>query len=58
MSYFNNGKNEKFIKRNLSENNPNYSKENLFFRTQKYNIPLYVLCNSKEKKKFPKIPNF
>ena len=25
---------------------------------QKYNIPLYVLCDSKEKKKFPKLANF
>jgi len=58
MSYFNNGKSEKFIKRNFSANNPKESKENLFFRTQKYNIPLYVLCDSKEKKKFPKIANF
>ena len=58
MSYFNNGKREKFIKRNFSLNNPNDNKENLFFRTQKYNIPLYVLCDSKEKKKFPKLNNF
>lgn len=58
MSYFKNGKSEKFIKRNFSANNPKESKENLFFRTQKYNIPLYVLCDSKEKKKFPKIANF
>jgi hypothetical protein len=58
MSYFNNGKSEKFIKRNFSVNNPNDNKENLFFRTQKYNMPLYVLCDSKERKKFPKISNF
>jgi len=58
MSYFNNGKSEKFFKRNFSANNPKDNKENLFFRTQKYNIPLYVLCDSKEKKKFPKLANF
>lgn len=58
MSYFNNGKSEKFFKRNFSANNPKDIKENLFFRTQKYNIPLYVLCDSKEKKKFPKLTNF
>jgi CRP-like cAMP-binding protein len=58
MSYFNNGKSEKYFKRNFSANNPNDNKENLYFRTQKYNIPLYVLCDSKEKKKFPKLANF
>ena len=58
LSYFNNGKSEKFIKRKFSANNPNENKENLYFRTQKYNIPLYVLCDSKEKKKFPKLANF
>ena len=58
MSYFNNGNSEKYFKRNFSLNNPIDIKENLYFRTQTYNMPLYVLCDSKEKKKFPKIANF
>ena len=59
MNYFNDGANERFFKRNYSENNKNINqRKNLFYKTRKYNIPLYVLCNLKERKKFPKITNF
>ena len=59
MSYFNDGPNERLFKRNYSDKNRNASqRKNLFYRTRKYNIPLYILCNLKERKKFPKIANF
>ena len=59
MSYFNDGGNERLFKRNLSDKNRNIIKRNnLFYKTRKYNIPLYILCNLKERKKFPKIANF
>ena len=58
MSYFNDGPNERLFKRNYSDKNRNASqRKNLFYRTRKYNIPLYILCNIKERKKFPKIAN-
>ena len=58
MSYFNDGPNERFSKRNYSYKNKNINqKKNLFYKTRKYNIPLYILCNIKERKKFPKIAN-
>ena len=59
MSYFNDGPNQRLFKRNYSDKNRNASqRKNLFYRTRKYNIPLYILCNLKERKKFPKIANF
>jgi len=59
MSYFNDGGNERLFKRNFSDKNRNIIKRNnLFYKTRKYNIPLYILCNLKERKKFPKIANF
>ena len=59
MSYFNDGPNERFFKRNFSDKNRNVNqRKNLFYKTRKYNIPLYILCNLKERKKFPKIANF
>ena len=46
MSYFNDGPNERLFKRNYSDKNRNASqRKNLFYRTRKYNIPLYILCN-------------
>ena len=61
MSYFNDGINDKFLKRNYSANTKRRiinNKKNLFYQTQKYNIPLYVLCDKREKRKFPDITNF
>ena len=61
MSYFNDGINDKFLKRNYSANTKRIitnNKKNLFYQTQKYNIPLYVLCDKREKRKFPDITNF
>jgi len=61
MSYFNDGINDKFLKRNYSANAKRIitnNKKNLFYQTQKYNIPLYVLCDKREKRKFPDITNF
>jgi len=59
MSYFNDGPNERFFKRNYSDKNRNVNqRKNLFYKTRKYNMPLYILCNLKERKKFPKIANF
>ena len=61
LTYFNNGISNKMLKRNFSVNNKKIhlgSKKNLFYETPKYNIPLYVLCDKKEKIKFPEISNF
>ena len=61
LSYFNDGINDKFLKRNYSANTKRIitnNKKNLFYQTQKYNIPLYVLCDKREKRKFPDITNF
>jgi CRP-like cAMP-binding protein len=61
MSYFNDGINDKFLKRNYSANTKRIitnNKKNLFYQTQKCNIPLYVLCDKREKRKFPDITNF
>ena len=63
MSYFNNGNYSKMIKRNYSTQNKNKNKiinnkKNFFYQTHKYNIPLYVLLDAKEKRKFPDIINF
>jgi CRP-like cAMP-binding protein len=59
MSYFNDGVNERIFKRNYSDKNRNINQRtNIFYKTRKYNIPLYILCNLKERKKFPKIANF
>ena len=59
ISYFNDGPNERFFKRNYSDKNRNVNqRKNLFYKTRKYNMPLYILCNLKERKKFPKIANF
>ena len=61
LSYFNNGNYNKMIKRNYSAQNKNKiinNKKNFFYQTHKYNTPLYVLCDAKEKKKFPDIINF
>ena len=61
LTYFNNGIRNKMLKRNFSVNNKKIninSQKNLFYETPKYNIPLYVLCDKKEKIKFPEISNF
>ena len=63
MTYFNNGINDKSLKRNYSANNKrriiyNNNNKYCFYQTQKYNIPLYVLCDLNEKKNFPYITNY
>lgn len=61
MNYFNNGSNQKYMKRNFSAGNKkgiDFNKKKIFYQTQKYNIPLYVLCDKFEKRNFPDIPNF
>ena len=61
MSYFNSGINDTMLKRNYSakyKKRNTESQKNFFYQTQKYNIPLYVLCDKKEKIKFPEISNF
>ena len=61
MNYFNNGSSQKYMKRNFSAGNKkgiDFNKKKIFYQTQKYNIPLYVLCDEFEKRKFPDIPNF
>ena len=61
MNYFNNGSSQKYMKRNFSAGNKkgiDFNKKKIFYQTQKYNIPLYVLCDKFEKRKFPDIPNF
>ena len=61
ISYFNNGISEKIMKRNFSAGNKkriDYNKKKLFYQTQKYNIPLFVLCDKDEKRKFKDVLNF
>ena len=61
LTYFNSAISYKILKRNFSVNNKKINingKKNLFYETPKYNIPLYVLCDKKEKIKFPEISNF
>ena len=61
MNYFNNGSSQKYMKRNFSAGNKkgiDFNKKKIFYQTQKYNIPLYVLCDKFEKRNFPDIQNF
>ena len=61
MSYFNDGRNNihSAIQRNNSANNKIIKNtNNIFYQTKMFNMPLYVLCDLNEKKKFPKITNF
>ena len=61
MSYFNDGRKNlhSAIQRNNSANNKIIKNtNNIFYQTKKFNMPLYVLCDLNEKKKFPKITNF
>ena len=59
MAYFNQGNNELFMKRCNSANYKSaINKKRYFYRTQKYNIPLYVLNDTNEKKKFPYLINY
>ena len=61
MTYFNDGINDKSLRRNYSANNKKriiQNKNNCFYQTPKYNIPLYVLCDLNEKKNYPYITNF
>lgn len=60
ITYFNNGLEDSFLKRNFSTKSKKRiinNKRKLFYQTQKYNIPLFVLCDKKEKIKFPAIAN-
>ena len=60
ISYFNNGFGDSLSKRNFSVKNKKQiinNKKKLFYQTQKFNIPLFVLCNEKEKIVFPEISN-
>ena len=61
MNYFNYGDKEKLMN---SSNNENYNqkkinfKKCIFYETNKYNIPLFVLCDDKAKIDFPQLINF
>ena len=61
MNYFNYGDKEKLMNSNNNENN-NQKKINfkkcIFYETNKYNIPLFVLCDDKAKIEFPQLINF
>lgn len=60
MNYFNHGEKENSLNANNSDSNPkkiNFKKF-IFYETNKYNIPLFVLCDDKEKIKFPQLINF
>ena len=60
ITYFNNGLEDSFLKRNFSTKSKKRiinNKRKLCYQTQKYNIPLFVLCDKKEKIKFPAIAN-
>ena len=61
MNYFNYGDKEKLMNSSNIENN-NQKKINfkkcIFYETNKYNIPLFVLCDDKAKIEFPQLINF
>ena len=60
MDYFNYGEKEKSLNASNYEcfrKKINY-KKCIFYETNKYNIPLFILCDEKEKEKFPKLLNF
>jgi hypothetical protein len=57
INYFNFGTRKKSLYSNIYENYKNRDIPNkcLFYETNKYNIPLFVLCGKKEKIKLPEI---
>ena len=60
MEHFNNGNNSLLMKRSNSDPYKSgfMNKKKFFYQTQKYNIPLYVFYDKKEKKKFPDLINY
>jgi hypothetical protein len=60
MEHFNNGNDSLLMKRSNSDPYKSgiMDKKKFFYRTQKYNIPLYVFYDKKEKKKFPDLINY
>ena len=60
MKYFNFGERKKSLYSNIYENykNKNNYKNCLFYETNKYNIPLFVLCGKKEAIKLPDISHY
>ena len=59
MNYFNYGKKENSLYSNIYENDKNRinCKKCLFYETNKYNLPLFVLCDKNEPTKLPEIIN-
>ena len=60
MKYFNFGERKKSLYSNIYENYKNRDnyKNCLFYETNKYNIPLFVLCGKKEAIKLPDISHY
>ena len=60
INYFNCGDKERSLKSYNSHKNFNIKnqKKCIFYRTRKYNLPLFILCNEKERIKYPEILKF
>ena len=60
MNYFNYGKKENSLYSNIYENDKNRinCKKCLFYETNKYNLPLFILCGKNEKAILPEIINY
>ena len=58
INYFNFGDTEKNMKSSKKENKENTTKKKnncIFYETNKFNIPLFIFCERKEKFNFPEI---